>query len=74
MPAVGRTLSEFLQHSGRMLVEIEQGEIELRRRGGEDLVLMTASHREALHLLARSFLVASRDAEAAGVVLPWLEM
>jgi hypothetical protein len=74
MATTERTLSEFLQHSGRLLDEIDEGEIELRRRSGEDLVLMTASQREALHVLAGAFVAASRDPEIAGTVLPWLRL
>lgn len=70
-----RTLSEFLQHSGRLLPALEQGEIVLRRRDGEDLVLMTASQREVLHTLSRTFLtVIGDDAGAAGAVLSWLRL
>ncbi|MEA2640143.1 MAG: hypothetical protein QOF51_1537 [Chloroflexota bacterium] len=68
-----RTLSEFLQHSGRLLQELEEGEIVLRRRGGESLVLMTASQRETLHALSRTFLLMiGDDIHAAERVLPWL--
>jgi hypothetical protein len=42
------TLTDFLQHSGRVLSEVEQGEIHLRRREGDDLVLLTRRHWEAL--------------------------
>lgn len=75
MAAKERTLSEFLQHSGRLLPAVEEGELVLRRRGGEDLVLMTASQREALHILSRAFLSAARDdLKLAATVLPWLEL
>jgi hypothetical protein len=42
------TLTDFLQHSGRILAEVEQGEIVLRRRVGDDLVMLTRRHWEAL--------------------------
>lgn len=75
MAAKERTLSEFLQHSGRLMPAVEEGELVLRRRGGEDLVLMTASQREALHILSRTFLTAVPDDLAvATTVLPWLEL
>ena len=75
MAANERTLSEFLQHSGRLLRELEEGEVVLRRRHGEDLVLMTASQREALHTLSRTFLtVIGSDPEASAEVLPWLRL
>lgn len=69
------TLSEFLQHSGRLLAELDEGEIILRRRNGEDLVLMTASQREVLRTLSRTFLaVVSSDAVGSAEVLPWLRL
>ncbi len=71
-----RTLSEFLQHSGRLLPDLEEGEVILRRRDGEDLVLMTASQSEALHSLARTFLttVGDNDLDAAARALPWIDL
>jgi len=74
--AVGEwTLSEFLQYSGRLLAELDDGEIILRRRNGEDLVLMTASQREALRTLSRTFLgVAGSDEQGTADVMPWLRL
>lgn len=75
MAITERTLSEFLQHSGRVLPALEEGEIVLRRRDGEDLVLMKASQREALYTLSRAFLALIGDeADAATAVLPWLRL
>ena len=46
--AATRTLTEFLQHSGRILPEIEQGEVVLRRRDGDEIVLVSRQHWQAL--------------------------
>lgn len=68
-----RTLSEFLQHSGRVLSELAEGEIILHRRDGEDLVLMTRRQSEAVDTVLRAyFALSSGDGEAVRVVLPWL--
>ena len=74
--AVGeRTLSEFLQHSGRVLPELAAGEVVLRRRDGEDLVLMTRRQREALNTMLRTFVVAAPDdVTAASATLWWLSL
>lgn len=48
MPVAERTLTEFLQHSGRVLPEVERGEVLLRRRDGDSLVLISQRHWEAL--------------------------
>jgi hypothetical protein len=67
------TLSEFLQHSGRVLPEIEDGEILLHRRDGEDLVLMTRRQSEALRTTAEAFFALSTgQAAATEAVLPWI--
>jgi hypothetical protein len=70
-----RTLSEFLQHSGRVLPELDEGEVLLHRRDGEDLVLMTRRQSEALHLTARAFFaLATGDQRAVDAVLTWLAL
>jgi hypothetical protein len=70
-----RTLTDFLQHSGRLLPELREGEILLRRRDGEDLVLMTVSQRTALQTLARTFLTLTRaDEPVAHTILYWLPL
>jgi len=70
-----RTLSEFLQHSGRVLPELAAGEVVLRRRDGEDLVLMTRRHREALTTMLRTFVAAAADdVAAASGTLWWLSL
>ena len=67
-----RTLSEFLQHSGRVLPDLAEGEVLLRRRDGEDLVLMTRAQSEALATTLRaSFALSSGDAGAVQAVLYW---
>ena len=42
------TLTEFLQHSGRILPELEQGQVVLRRRQGDDIVVLSRAHWDAL--------------------------
>jgi hypothetical protein len=70
-----RTLTDFLQHSGRFLPELQEGEIVLRRRDGEDLVLMTAGQRSALQTLARTFLTLAREDDAVvRTILGWLPL
>lgn len=41
-------LTEFLQHSGRFLAHIDDGEMVLRRPEGDDLVVLTRRHWQAL--------------------------
>ncbi len=73
MPVKESTLSEFLLHSGRVLPEVEEGEILLHRRDGEDLILITRRQNEALHATARIFFALSTgDERAVDSVLPWL--
>ncbi|GEM_PF-2809532 len=68
-----RTLSEFLQHSGQVLPELADGEIVLRRRDGEDLVIMTRRQSEALQTVLRAyFALADGDGSAVQTALPWL--
>lgn len=67
------TLSEFLQHSGRVLPDVEAGEVVLRRRDGEDLVLMTRQQSSALRTVAAAFFALSTgERSAVETVLPWL--
>jgi hypothetical protein len=42
------TLTEFLQHSGQYLPRLAEGELLLRRRDGEDLIMMSQAHWRAL--------------------------
>ena len=74
MAARELTLSEFLQHSGRVLPQLAQGELVLRRRDGEDLVLITCRQRAALDTMLRTFAAAAHDAEAASGALWWLPL
>src|SRR5262249_43528798 len=54
--AIGEcTLSEFLQHSGRVLAALAEGGLVLRRRDGEDLVVMTRGQHAALNTVLRTF-------------------
>lgn len=43
-----RTLTDFLQHSGDVLPEVDRGEVRLRRRGADDLVLVSGRHWDRL--------------------------
>jgi hypothetical protein len=54
-----RTLSDFLQHSGEVLPQLEQGEVLLHRRNGEDLVLSTKTQRDAVQVLLLTFMRAA---------------
>jgi hypothetical protein len=73
MAAIERTLSEFLQHSGRILPELAVGQVVLRRRDGEDLVVMTRGQYEALATVLRVLAGPSDgDTDVAASVLPWL--
>ncbi|MBI3973675.1 MAG: hypothetical protein HY332_20565 [Chloroflexi bacterium] len=67
------TLTEFLQHSGRVLSDVEQGEIVLHRRDGEDLVVMTRGQSEAMSTVLRALAALAVGGESQVVaVLPWL--
>lgn len=73
MAVTERTLSEFLQHSGRLLPEVEKGEVLLRRRGGEDLVVMTRGQNDALSTIVRTLAaIVAGGGDRATAVLPWL--
>lgn len=73
MAARTHTLSHFLQHSGRVLPEVERGEVVLRRREGPDLALMTMSQREALSTVLRVMVeIAQGGVGRAASVVPWL--
>jgi prevent-host-death family protein len=50
---VDRTLTDFLQHSGDVLPEVERGEVRLRRRGADDLVLVSGRHWDRLSDMIR---------------------
>jgi len=72
MPVGEHTLTEFLQHSGRVIPEIAEGVVLLRRRDGDDLVLMTRGQNEALDTTLRVFVSLSAGGiEAISLVLPW---
>jgi hypothetical protein len=67
------TLSEFLQHSGEVLPGLERGEIILRRRDGEDLIVMTRGQNDALATTLRVLagMVRGNGTEQATAILPW---
>jgi hypothetical protein len=67
------TLSEFLQHSGKVLPALEKGEVVLHRRDGEDLIVMTRGQNDALATTLRVLagMVRGDGTEHATAVLPW---
>ncbi len=82
--ATTRTLTEFLQHSGEILPEVEHREVVLRRRSGDDLVIVSREHWQALEdslrVLAEAYhhsRAADRSEageEPAWFALPWLSL
>jgi hypothetical protein len=72
------TLTDFLQHSGRVLADVGRGSIVLHRRDGDDLVVMTRGQSDALSTAVRVLAAAAPRPsgaaadEAAAAVLPWL--
>lgn len=81
---MAHTLTEFLQHSGRILPEVERGEIVLRRRGGDELVIVAQEHWRALGDTLRALAEARRvqqrgDSEQGEqrtewFALPWMSL
>ena len=79
-----RTLTEFLQHSGQVLPELEEGEVVLRRRQGDDLVVLSRAHWDAVvasvRLLAEARQPQPRQGPAPSasptdwLSLPWLAL
>ena len=68
-----RTLTEFLQHSGRVLADVVAGGVVLRRRDGEDLVVTTRGQSEAVGTVLRILAsAATGDPRRADAVVPWL--
>ena len=68
-----RTLSEFLQHPNAIMPDLARGPVILRRRGADDLVVMTREQSSTLETAARVFAsLAARGPEGADTVLPWL--
>lgn len=76
------TLTHMLRNSGEVLAEVEQRDVVLRRRDGEDLFLGLKSReesvRDALGVLARILVAASVNPETrqhvaatVAVSLPW---
>ena len=68
-----RTLSEFLQHPNDIMPDLERGPVLLRRRGADDLIVMTREQNGSLETALRvvSAWAAGDDGAAEGV-LPWL--
>jgi len=70
--ATGTTLSEFLQHSGRLLPEIDKRDLVLRRRGGDDVVITSKRHRDALRTTLSVLLRLASGGTVADAI-PWFE-
>jgi hypothetical protein len=72
MPITETTLSDFLQHSGKVLPSVASGEVLLRRRDGDDLILATSKQLEALQTVLRAFIsIADGGRERVKTVFPW---
>ena len=79
-----RTLTEFLQHSRQVLPELDEGEVVLRRRQGDDVVMLSRPHWEAIldsvRLLAEARQVQAQanrgpvTSPPAWLSLPWLAL
>lgn len=80
-----RTLSDFLRRSGDVLEDLDDGDVVLRRRDGDDVVLTTVPRdralRDASRLVAGVLVEAleeprlrARLADAAGRSAPWLDL
>ena len=72
MPIEEFTLTDFLQHSGKVLPKVAEGEVLLHRRNGEDLVLTTSTQMEALQATLRAFMsITDGETERATAGFPW---
>jgi hypothetical protein len=72
MPVEEFTLTDFLQHSGKVLPKVAEGEVLLHRRDGDDLVLMTSTQMEALQTTLRAFMsITDGGADRVATALPW---
>jgi len=69
------TLSDLLRSSGEVLEAVDVGEVEIRRRDGEDLWLTTASRaeglRDALEGLARLARITGTAPDGVTDAFPW---
>lgn len=81
--ATTRTLTEFLQHSGTILPEVERGEVVLRRRSGDEIVLIAQEHLRALEASLRVLAEAYRAVQPGEqheqpprewFALPWMSL
>lgn len=81
--ATTRTLTEFLQHSGTILPEVERGEVVLRRRSGDAIVLIAQEHLRALEtslrVLAEAYRAGQPDEQQEQprrewFALPWMSL
>jgi hypothetical protein len=81
--ATTRTLTEFLQHSGTILPEVERGEVVLRRRSGDEIVLIAEQHLRALEASLLVLAEAYRAGQLGGrqeqprrewFALPWMSL
>src|SRR5688572_11594688 len=76
MAAAERTLTDFLQHSGDILPDVEHGNVLLRRRGGDDLVLVSRRHWQAIGDSLRALAEEQQHDAPTGLrfSLPWLSL
>lgn len=69
------TLSDLLRSSGEVLGALERGEVEIRRRDGEDLWLTTSARADALRAalegLARLAQIVDAEPAAVTAAFPW---
>ncbi|MGH2364107.1 MAG: hypothetical protein ACRDHX_05575 [Chloroflexota bacterium] len=65
-----KTLSEFLQHSGRLLPGIEQRDLILRRRDGDDVVISSKRYWDALRTTLSLLLRLASGGNVADAI-PW---
>lgn len=76
MPAVEHSLSYMLRNSGAVLDEVEDRDVILQRRDGEDLYLALRSRelgiRESLGVLARIVRAALHEEATRAAVAKWL--
>ena len=84
MAASARTLTDFLQHSGQVLQELDEREVVLKRRQGDDLIVLSRPHWEAiaasLRILAEAYAAKQADPPDSGTApstwfgLPWMSL
>jgi hypothetical protein len=64
MRVAERTLTDFLQHSGQILPEVERGGLVLRRRSGDALTILSEKHWQALAKYLATLVESTSDIQA----------